>query len=210
MNRSKALFKKAEQIKSGKGKKDGKEPSAEVLKAKASAAFEMKRKESRVDLFVREFYLNTLNKKASSLQVLRIAVDKLLSAENGSRQTISEYMGFKKKCENYMARDVLGDLTKMKEDQLNGILRKLVIGRLREYETGDLIDFGKEVKINIGKEFVITDEYLNKFSKAGLMKLAKEIKVKVNLNFGKQKKDEMIKIMQKLGLKGKVPKEMLK
>ena len=94
--RSKGMKAKAEAMKKS-GKKAGKEDvvDEQQLITKQKAAFEMKRKESRVDFFLREFYLAALNKKASDLQVLRLAVDKLLAAENGSKKTITEYLGLK-------------------------------------------------------------------------------------------------------------------
>ena len=57
---------------------------------------------------------------------------------------------------------------------------------------------------------MITQEYLEKFSKAGLMKFTKEMKLKVGSLVFKEKKDEIIKIMLASGTKGKVPKEMIK
>ena len=210
LKRSKAVAAKAMAIKSSGKKGKLSEVSEEDMAVQRKAEYELKRKESRVDTFKREFYLNNLGKKVTELQILKLLVDQLFSSEHGSKMTISELLKHKKITENYMVRDCWNEIDKLTPVRLRQIMKLIIVSRLPNYSTKDLQSFGEEAKVNIAKEFVISKEYLEKFSKQGLVKLAKELKLKTDLNFGKGKKDAMIEIVMKLGVKGKVPKEIIK
>jgi len=174
----------------------------------ASIEFELKKKESRVDLTKREFYMKNLKDSLKEVQASRLLVHLLFQLEKGNAETISELLGLKKQA-NWQCRDYkrLSELTNAKAQEL---IKALVLGHLQDYSTEELEAFGAEAGLNIGKQFVITQEYLEKFSKAGLMKLGNELKLKVGSLVWKGKKDEIIKIMLASGCKGKVPKEILK
>ncbi len=101
-------------------------------------------------------------------------------------------------------------LKNLTNTKLIELIKEATLSHLNEYATETLEKLGEEASLNIGKEFVITKEYLEKFSKAGLAKLSKELKLKVGSLVFKEKKGEIIKIMLASGTKGKVPKEMIK
>lgn len=171
--------------------------------------YDVRRKENRVDLFKRSFFIGHLLKKATELQINRITLHLLFESEPGNSESISEYLGLKKKIANWNARE-LKFIEGLTNKQLIDLIKKVVLSRLNNYSTADLQKFAEEVKINIAKEFVIDAEYLKNFSKDGLEKLAKELKVKLGSLMFKEKKDVIIDAMLKSGTKGKVPKEMLK
>lgn len=174
----------------------------------ASIQFELKKKESRVDLVKREFYINNLKTAIKEVQLSRIIAHQLFQLEKGNAKTISELLG-QKEHSNWEVRGFkhVEQLTNAKAQEL---IKAMAIGHLQEYTTEELQAFGDEAGLSIGKQFVITQEYLEKFSKAGLSHLAKELKLKVGSLVWKDKKDEIIKNMLASGCKGKVPKEMLK
>jgi ParB family chromosome partitioning protein len=183
-------------------------PKTGDLEKDASISFELKKKESRVDLTKRDFYMKNLKDSLKEVQASRLLVHLLFQLEKGNAETISELLGLKKQA-NWQCRDFkrLAELTHTKAQEL---IKALVLGHLQDYSTEELEAFGDEAGLNIGKQFVITQEYLEKFSKAGLSHLAKELKLKVGSLVWKDKKDEIIKTMLASGCKGKVPKEMLK
>ena len=200
MRKSKAVERKAMSIKTGDKEID------------ASAQYEARQKANRVDIFKRQFFISELKVNAKVVQINRILLDQLFDMESGASNSISGYLGFKKDLPNYEVRgtkEFKNFLLKLKTDELLKIVEKVVLDRLSKYETKELEDLGEEAGINIGKKFRITQEYLEKFSKAGLQKLSKELKLKVGSLAWKEKKGEIIKEM--LGLtKTKVPKEMIK
>jgi ParB family chromosome partitioning protein len=174
----------------------------------ASIQFELKKKESRVDLTKREFYMKNLKDSLKEVQLNRLLVHLLIGIEKGNAETVSEILGLKKQPNwNYRSFKHVAEITNAKATEL---IKAMVLGHLPDYSTEELEAFGAEAGLNIGKQFVITQEYLEKFSKAGLAHLGKELKLKVGTLAWKDKKDEIIKIMLASGCKGKVPKEILK
>lgn len=175
----------------------------------ASIQYESRQKENRVDFFKREFFIKELKEAIKDIQVNRLLLHQLFEMENGSKENISELLGHTKKQPNYLMRD-LKLLEKFSNNKLLTTVKQVILSRLNDYTTDELQALGEEASVNIAKKFVITQEYLNKFSKAGLMKLSKDLKLKVGSLVWKDKKSEIIKTLLGSGTKGKVPKEMLK
>lgn len=175
----------------------------------ASIDFEVRQKANRVDFFKREFFIKGLKESIKDTQLNRLLLHQLFSQENGGGETISEFLKLAKKQPNYLVRS-LERLNELTNDKLLSIVKQVILNRLNEYSTEQLEKLGEEASLNIGKSFVITKEYLEKFTKAGLMNLSKELKLKVGSLVFKDKKDEIIKVMLASGTKGKVPKEMIK
>jgi len=198
LRKAKAVERKATSIpKTGDPEKD------------ASIAYESRQKENRVDFFKRDFFIKGLKEKISDKQLNRILLHKLFSLESSNGESISELLKLEKKQPNYMVRDI-ARLETLSNDKLISLIKELILSHLNDYDTLTLELLGVEASLNIGKQFVITKEYLEKFSKAGLMKFSKELKLKVGSLVFKDKKDEIIKTMLGSGVKGKVPKEMIK
>lgn len=175
----------------------------------ASIQYEVRQKENRVDFFKRDFFIKGLKEKISDKQLNRILLHHLFSLENSNGESISELLKLEKKQPNYMARDI-SRLWELGSDKLLTLIKQLILNHLNDYGTDILQLLGEEASLNIGKQFVITKEYLEKFSKAGLAKLSKELKLQVGSLAFKDKKDEIINTMLHSGTKGKVPKEMIK
>ena len=197
LRKAKAIERKANALpKTGNAEKD------------ASIQYEARQKANRVDFFKREFYIKALKENAKDVQFNRILLDQLFQMESGGAETIAEYLNLKEKKANYMIRDlkILSELTNAK---LVAIIRKLVLNRLPKYTTEELQALGEEASISIGKQFRVTKEYLEKFTKAGLQKLSKELKLKIGTDSWKEKKSEIIKEMLPQ-VKSKVPKEIIK
>jgi hypothetical protein len=159
-------------------------------------------------MFKRNYYITSLPKELKDVQLARIILHQLMQQENGATETLSELLGLKKQ-PNYMVRG-LDKINELKKDKMESIVKSMILGRLSQYTTEELEAFGVEAGLSIGKDFVITKEYLDKYSKSGLEKLAKELKLKVGTLVWKEKKDAIIKILLASGIKGKVPKEMIK
>jgi hypothetical protein len=175
----------------------------------ASIQYEVKHKANRTDFFKREFFIKELKTNAKDIQINRISLHQLFSLENGNSESISEFLKLEKSVKNYMARDI--DLLKtLTNTKLIELIKEITLSHLNEYATETLEKLGEEASLNIGKQFVITQEYLEKFTKAGLMKLAKELKLKVGSLVWKDSKKEIIHTLLHSGTKGKVPKEMMK
>jgi len=175
----------------------------------ASIQYEARQKENRVDFFKRDFYIKGMPEKIKDVQLNRILVHELFESENGNDETISELLGLSKKSKNWEVRQ-FSKLSGLTNAKLTDIIQKIVLSRLKKYTTEELEALGVEAGLNISKEFVISKEYLEKFSKAGLAKLAKDLKLKLGTLAFKDKKPEIIDMMLKSGTKGKVPKEMIK
>ena len=186
-------------------------PSSGCVQTDKSKQLELSKKENRVDLFKRSFYIGQLLNKASDYQIDRIVLHKLLQGESGNSETIHDFLKLpgKKKKSNWEVRDIemLEGLTAKK---LADIKKQVVLSRLNDYSTKEIQAMASEVKIDISKGFVVTEEYLSKYSKDGLEKLAKELKIKLGSLAFKEKKTEIIDMMLKTLKKGVVPKEMLK
>jgi ParB/RepB/Spo0J family partition protein len=175
----------------------------------ASIQYEARQKANRTDFFKRDFFIKGLKAEAKDIQINRILLHQLFQLENSNSESISEFLKLNKKVKNYMARDI--DLLKgLTNSKLLELIKEVTLSHLNEYATETLEKLGEEASLNIRKQFVITKEYLEKFSKAGLMKFSKELKLKVGSLVFKDKKDEIIKVMLASGTKGKVPKEMIK
>jgi len=175
----------------------------------ASIQYETRQKANRTDFFKRDFFIKGLKENAKDIQINRILLHQLFHLENSNSDSISEFLKLDKPVKNYMARDInlLKNLTNSK---LIELIKEVTLSHLNEYATETLEKLGEEASLNIGKQFVITKEYLEKFTKAGLMKLSKELKLKVGSLVWKDKKDEIITTLLGSGTKGKVPKEMIK
>jgi hypothetical protein len=198
LRKAKAIERKATSIsKTGDPEKD------------ASIQYETRQKANRVDFFKRDFFIKGLKENVKDVQLNRILLHQMFHLENGNSESISEFLKESKKSKNYLVRDI-ERLEKLTNARLQEIIKEATIGHLHEYSTDTLQKLGEEAGLNIGKQFVITKEYLEKFSKAGLSKFAKELKLKVGSLAFKDKKDEIIKTMLGSGTKGKVPKEMIK
>lgn len=175
----------------------------------ASIQYEARQKANRVDFFKRDFFIKGLKADMKDVQMNRILLHQLFNLENGGGETISELLKLSKKQPNYMVKNLEG-LNELSNSKLLELVKVLVLGHLNSYATEQLEKLGEEAGLNIGKQFVITQEYLEKFSKTGLMKFSKELKLKVGSLVWKEKKDEIVKILLASGTKGKVPKEMIK
>jgi hypothetical protein len=152
--------------------------------------------------------MKNLKDSLKEVQLNRLLVHLLIGIEKGNAETVSEILGLKKQPNwNYRSFKHVAEIINAKATEL---IKAMVLGHLPDYSTEELEAFGAEAGLNIGKQFVITQEYLEKFSKAGLAHLGKELKLKVGTLAWKDKKDEIIKIMLASGCKGKVPKEILK
>lgn len=175
----------------------------------ASTAYESRQKENRIDFFKREFFIKGLKGNAKDVQINRLLLHQLFQSESGNGESISLLMKSGKNKPNWEMRqlELLNELTNSK---LIELVKEVILNRLNNYTTEQLEKLGEEASLDIGRQFVITKEYLEKFSKAGLMKFTKEMKLKVGSLVFKEKKDEIIKIMLASGTKGKVPKEMIK
>ncbi len=198
LRKAKAIERKATAIpKTGDPEKD------------ASISYEARQKENRVDFFKRDFFIKGLKEKVSDKQLNRILLHQLFALENSNGESISELLKLEKKQPNYMVREI-ARLETLSNERLLNLIKELILNHLNDYDTTTLEILGNEANLNIGKQFVITKEYLEKYSKAGLMKFSKEIKLKVGSLVWKEKKDEIVKILLGSGCKGKVPKEMIK
>ena len=198
MRKSKAIERRATSLpKTGDPEKD------------ASIEYEARQKASRVDLFKRQFFINGLLSNVKDVQSNRILLHQLFLQENASSESISEYLSLKGKKSNYELRDI-DNLKSLTNAKLVSIIKLVVLSRLNNYTTEELQSLGEEASLNIAKQFEITEEYLMKFSKAGLQKLSKELKLKIGSLTWKEKKAEIIKEIIGSRIKGKVPKEMLK
>jgi hypothetical protein len=175
----------------------------------ASISYEARQKANRTDFFKREFFIDGLKANAKDIQINRLLLHQLFQAESGNGESISVLLKTGKKKPNWEARQ-LELLNELSNAKLMELVKEVILTRLNNYSTEQLEKLGDEAGLNIGKQFWITPEYLEKFSKAGLMKLSKELKLKVGSLVWKEKKDEIIKIMLASGCKGKVPKEMVK
>jgi len=175
----------------------------------ASIDFEARQKANRVDFFKRDFYIKGLKGEIKDIQVNRLILHILFQSENGGGETISEFLGLEKKQSNYLIGS-LKLIELLSNEKLLSIIKQVILSRLNEYPTEELEYLGTEAKLNISKQFVITKEYLEKFSKAGLQKLGKELKLILGSLAWKDKKPEIIHAMLHSGTKGKVPKEMIK
>ena len=184
-------------------------PKTGDLERDASIAYETRQKANRVDFFKRDFHIKGLKESIKDIQVNRLLLHALFQLESGNSESISEFLKLEKKQPNYMVRDV-ERLNTLSNEKLISLIKQVIVNRLNNYATEQLELLGDEASLNIGKQFVITKEYLEKFSKAGLQKLSNELKLKVGSLVFKDKKDEIIKTMLGSGTKGKVPKEMLK
>jgi len=174
----------------------------------ASIQYEARQKENRVDFFKRDFFIKGLKENAKDIQLNRILLHQLFSLESSNGETISELLKATKKQPNYMMRN-FERLNELNNAKLIELIKILILSHLNGYSTIELQKLGEEAGLDLAK-FIITKEYLEKFSKAGLHKLANELKLKVGSLVWKDKKDDIIKIMLASGCKGKVPKEMLK
>lgn len=175
----------------------------------ASIQFEVRQKANRIDFFKRDFFIKGLKADIKDVQLNRILLHQLFDLENGGSETISELLKLTKKQPNYMVKN-LERLNELSNSKLLELIKVLVLGHLNGYTTEQLEKFGEEAGLNIGKQFVITQEYLEKYSKAGLMKFSKDMKLKVGSLVWKEKKGDIIKTLLASGCKGKVPKEMVK
>ena len=175
----------------------------------ASIQYESRQKENRVDFFKREFHIKGIKENAKDVQINRLLLHQLFQSESGNGESISVLLKTGKKKSNWELRslELLNELTNGK---LTELVKEVILNRLNNYTTEQLEKLGEEAGLNIGKQFVITKEYLQKFSKAGLQKFSKEIKLKVGSLVWKDKKDEIIEVLLHSGTKGKVPKEMIK
>jgi ParB family chromosome partitioning protein len=175
----------------------------------ASIQYESRQKENRVDFFKRDFFIKGLKEKISDKQLNRVLLHQLFSLESSGGDSIAELLKADKKQANYLMRDI-SRLWELSNDKLLSLIKQLVSSHLNDYDTPTLQLLGEEASFNIGKQFVITKEYLEKFTKAGLMKLSKELKLKIGSLVWKENKGEIIKYVLAAGCKGKVPKEMIK
>ncbi len=175
----------------------------------ASIEYEVRQQANRVDYFKRDFFIKGLKEKISDKQLNRVLLHKLFSLESSNGESISELLKLEKKQPNYLMRDI-SRLKELSNDKLLSFIKEIILSHLNDYGTDILQLLGEEASLNIGKQFVITKEYLEKFSKAGLSKLSKELKLKVGSLVWKDKKDEIIETLLGSGTKGKVPKEMIK
>lgn len=198
LRKSKAIERKATSLpKTGDPEKD------------ASIQFEARQKETRVDTFKRDFFIKGLREKLKDTQLNRLILHALFEAENGGSETISELLKADKKQQNYLMKDI-SRIWEFSNDKLLNLIKQLILNNLNNYDTSTLQLLSQEAGLDIAKQFVISQEYLEKFSKAGLLKLANELKLKIGSLVWKDKKSEIIKTLLGSGIKGRIPKEMLK
>lgn len=103
-------------------------------------------------------------------------------------------------------------IIKMDSKKMVKAIRQLVLNEdIHGYGDEELNTMALHLGFDIGKDFVIDEEYLKSRTKEQLVAIAKEIKLKPEIS-ANMKKTEMIECYLKKGfdLKGKVPKEIQK
>lgn len=171
------------------------------------------KKISRVDETKRRFLISQLVKKATKEQLNRIVLEMLFGTERSQSETISAFLIkqdiAKNKKPNYEVRhNLFNTLSECEDDDVKLEISRIARDNIESHDTDEIILMAEEIKINMN-QFVIDEEYLSKFTKAELMSLSKDFKLKAPLKFEAEGKPEMIAWILKQGIKD-VPKELTK
>jgi len=173
---------------------------------------EKRKKENRIETTKRRFLLARLQTKPSSNQLDRIILDKLFHTFSSTGFEISELLKeegiISKRTENYNVRyNLISTLKKVKPDVVNKLISSVARKKISEYDTSDVEDMAGEVNVNMS-QFRIDEDYLNAFTKNGLMKLIKEFGLKPEKDIDSKKKTEIISWILGKNIK-QVPKELM-
>ena len=182
-------------------------------KKEPSVTFEDRQQANRIDETKRRFYLKRLSKALSSQQFHSLLVHMLFQQESGGTESISKYLQLKKSKPNYYLKDeevILKTLNDFTDGKLKKLTWDIVVDRLNNYSTKLIEVFANAQGFDIGKQFEIDKLYLERMTKNSLVKLAKEIKLNLEDDFGKEKKSIMISLIMKANIKRQIPNELKK
>jgi len=171
----------------GKGKKD-EEPE------KSSA--DEDRAPVRIDETQRRFMLDKLRRMINDKLMLTVSLEALFASESGNGRTIGKFLKSvglaTKEDQNWQVRrDLASQLYALSDKEAKGGLFDAVSMRLEVYSTEDLIALGKFFKVDTSM-FRVDEEYLNKRTREGLMKLIKEFELKAPEDLEKKPKIDIV------------------
>ena len=173
---------------------------------------------NRIDNTKRQFYLSIIPGKVTPAQIKRLTIESLLSLESAGGKTIHEMLkplGLAKKKEqpnwNYKGESLAVKLQKVSDSVLDKLLTLIISRRVKLYSTEFIESLSNEVKVDIKKQFKIDEPYLDRFTKDGLLKLVKELKIKTKGLRLNGKKTELIEdILKSVTKTTPLPKELSK